>query len=518
MNGTQDRLVERMLEPHFYDHPVTKVELVETHISRIFLAGDFAYKLKKPVNFGFLDFSTREQRRYYCHEELRLNRRFSPQLYLAVCSVGGPPDEPRLGGEPTGDFLVKMQRFPARAQLDRVLAEGRLSHTQMEAFAQLIAGFHQQAAIAKTETGYGSPTAVIDPVLENFAQLAPILPDESAAKTFRLLENWSRNACEQLRERLQQRKDNDFIRECHGDLHLANMLWWDEQPLLFDCIEFNANLRWIDLLNDIAFLVMDLDDRRETCLGWSFLNTYLQQTGDYQELELFDFYKVYRAMVRAKVACLRLGQPGLAATEKSEDRDLVHSYLALAASYIGPRRPQLLITHGLSGSGKTGYITQLAPLIGAICIHSDSERKRLAGLAMTTDSNSPPDGGIYTATSTAATYQRLQQLAEPMLRAGVTVIVDATFLKEQQRRQMKLLADRIGIPFRILDFPLAEPELRRRIKRRRLLPDQLSEATEEILDLQLSRQEPLTAEERQIALRIDPDSPVDQIAAQLSSP
>ncbi len=515
MNGTQDQLVKSLLSPHFYNHPVTAVEQVETHISRIFLAGDFAYKLKKPLNLGFLDFSTLEKRHYFCQEELRLNRRFSPGLYLAVCPVGGAPGEPKLGGEPAHDFLLKMKRFPCRAQLDRLLAVNRLHAWQMEAFAAEIASHHRGAAVADRESAFGSASAVIEPVLQNFAQLEPILPDARLKEQCRVLELWSRDACRRLHDRFRRRKAAGFIRECHGDIHLANMIWWDGQPMLFDCIEFNENLRWIDLINDVAFLAMDLDDRGERGLGWSFLNAYLQKTGDYQGVELLDFYKVYRAMVRAKVACMRFCQPGLDAAAQGEAYQLTRSYLDLADSYIQPQGPQLIIAHGLSGSGKTTLINQLAPLCAAVRIHSDVERKRLAGLEETVDSKSPPGGGIYSAEATLATYRQLSRLARTLLQAGVSVIVDATFLQRQRRREMRQLASRLKVPCRILDFSLEEAELRKRIRHRRQEPGQSSEATVDVLDLQFASRDLLDAEEQQRSLKVPADASAEQVAGMI---
>ena len=514
MNPAQNTLVNAMLDPDFYGHPVDRVELVETHISWVFLAGEFAYKLKKPVDFGFLDFSTLERRRHFCHEELRLNRRFAPQLYLEVVSIGGSADRPRLGDEPVLDYAVRMQRFPAEQQLDRMQAQGQLTADHLTRFASMLARVHQQALVAGQAQEFGSPEAIIEPILQNFAQLGPLLPPAMQSR-LNDLEGWSRTAFSRLQDFMRQRKAEGFIREGHGDLHLGNMAWFNEEPLLFDCIEFNENLRWIDLVNEIAFLVMDLDDRGEERFGWLFLNRYLLETGDYPGMALLNFYRVYRAMVRAKVACLRLAQADLTAAERAEDQRLAQSYLDLAAGYTAVAHPLLIITHGLSGSGKTTFVNELAPYCGAICIHSDVERKRLHGLAATATSHSPVGGGIYNASAATATYQRLQELAESLLCAGFTTIVDATFIKRQARESMRLLAENRQIPMIILDFPMAEEELEQRIERRIRQAGQISEATRGVLQYQLAHEEPLSPEELKGVIRVLPDTSVDSIAAQL---
>ena len=408
------RLLEAMQQPRFYDHPVERIDLIETHISWVFLAGDFAYKVKKPVNLGFLDFSTLAKRHHFCLEELRLNRRFAPQLYLGLNRIGGDSACPEMYGRPALDYALKMRRFAQQDQLDRVLSAGRLGTRQLDRFAILIAGIHQAVAVAGPEQPYGNPQAVIDPVLENFTQISTL---SSVTKSHQLaeLEQWSRKCCADLHHLLQQRKAEGFVRECHGDLHLTNMAWIDDEPVLFDCIEFNDNLRWIDVINDIAFLVMDLDDRGEATLGWHFLNRYLQESGDYQGLQLLQFYKLYRAMVRIKVLCLRLGQPGLSDRERKLDLELYHSYLELASSYTVKPSRRLIITHGLSGSGKSTFVRKLAAGCGAIHLQSDRERKRMHGLSATGASHSLPGGGIYDARANDATYERLQMLAREAL-------------------------------------------------------------------------------------------------------
>jgi aminoglycoside phosphotransferase family enzyme/predicted kinase len=517
MNTEQEAwIVQAMSEPSFYDHHVEEVELIETHISWVFLAGDFAYKVKKPVNFGFLDFSTLAKRRHYCQEELRLNRRFAPQLYLAVKEIGGSLNAPTMDKKPVLEYAVKMRRFPQNCQLDRMLADNQLHARHITEFATKIAELHQLASSAEAGEVYGTPGSVIAPLLENFKQIRPFVKGSDISEQLAKLEKWTRKSFENLKPALQQRKAKGFIRECHGDVHLANMAWVDDRPLLFDCIEFTENLRWIDVINDIAFLVMDLDDREQAKLGWSFLNRYLQETGDYQGLTLLNFYKVYRAMVRAKVTCLRLAQGHLNETQRSHAEKLFQSYLDLAEHYTLAQDTPLIITHGFSGSGKTTFSAQLARVHGGIHIRSDIERKRLHGLAATAESESPIDGGIYGAQAFADTYSRLRDIACMVLRSGLPAIVDATFIRQQQRELFSRLAEELHVPLIILDFPLAEEGLRQRIEQRvRGATKDASEATVEVLDYQLEHEEPLTTIEKQLIIRVHPDTTAKAVTASL---
>ncbi|MEN8688452.1 MAG: AAA family ATPase [Desulfuromonadales bacterium] len=513
MNAEQDAwIVRAMCEPGFYDHPVAEVALIETHISWVFLAGDFAYKVKKPLDFGFLDFSTLAKRHHYCREELRLNRRFSANIYLALIQIGGSPDAPIINGDPALEYAVKMRRFPQDCQLDRMLAAGQLQTRHLVVFADMIAAQHQRAATAEADSPYGRPAAVIDPALENFPQLSVLVKGTDHEPQLAKLEQWTGETCDVLQPVFRQRKVDGFIRECHGDLHLANMAWLDGQPLLFDCIEFNENLRWIDVVNEIAFLAMDLDDREQTELGWVFLNRYLHETGDYRGVSLLNFYKTYRAMVRAKVTGLRLAQDDLDATQRQDTEHLFRSYLDLAEKYTLSDAASLIITHGLSGSGKSTFAAQLAGLTGCIHLRSDLERKRLHGLAATADSESPVAGGIYSASAFAETYTRLRNLAGVVLRSGHQVIVDATFIRHCQRRLFCRLAEELSVPLVILDFPLSAEELRRRIEQRAAsVVDDASEAGVEILEYQIEQQEPLTAAEQQHVITIHPDSTAESV-------
>jgi len=490
-------------------------ELIETHASWIFLSGDYAYKMKKPVNFGFLDFSSLAKRHFFCAEELRLNRRFAPELYLEVLPVGGSTGHPRLNQEPALDYLVKMRRFPQENQLDRMLDAGMLGVATLIAFAEKISAVHQQAAKAEPNSHFGAPDNVIKPVRENFKQIRTALPERVSLQTISTIEDWSEGTFSALKSVLLSRREKGFIRECHGDMHLANMAWFQSKPLLFDCIEFNENLRWIDTLNDIAFLVMDLDDRSQSQIAVAFLNAYLRHTGDFDGLKVLRFYQVYRAMVRAKVICLRLCQTGLSAQERRTDLEQLKTYLALAESYTQISPPQLIITHGLSGSGKTTFVNELAPHIGAICIHSDLERKRLHHLKAAQSGRSAIEQGIYSTAANEKTYDHLSTLADLILSAGFTVIVDATFIRQADRRQIAQLATRHQFPLKILDFQLNEEVLRRRIKQRIKQGSNLSDADEKVLEFQLTSAEPLTTVEKNISIAIDERTEVETVGKQV---
>ncbi len=514
-SGSQQDLLQALQQPACYDHPVEQVELIETHISWVFLAGDFAYKVKKPLNFGFLDFSSLKKRQHFCAEEIRLNRRFAPQLYLGLVAIGGSADNLQVNGQPPLEYAVKMRRFPQSAQLDRLLSAKKLSRQQLEVFASYIARLHQEAPVAPQSQDFGSPASIRAPVEENFSQIRPLLSREDTSQLDDLA-HWSQRQLKKQQELFCQRKTAGFVRECHGDLHLANMAWIDAQPVLFDGIEFNQNLRWIDVCSDIAFLIMDLDDRGQENLGWAFLNCYLQQTGDYQGLQLLRFYLVYRAMVRAKVTRLRLSQAGLSDAERKQDRQLFQSYLDLATSYTKTGQSFLIMTHGLSGSGKTTFAGELASNIGAIHVRSDLERKRLHGLEAKAASGSPIDGGIYSSDAFEKTYQRLIDLARQGLEAGIPVIIDACFLQNDQRDLAAQLARTLQAPLLILDFSVPTEELRQRIQQRLATESDASEATLEVLNHQLATQQPLRPQEASLSISVSADTQPDRVAEQIT--
>ena len=496
MSPSLPPLIRALLDPARYPHPVAKVELIETHASWVLLAGDFAYKIKKPVVLPFLDYGTLDRRRACCEAELRLNRRFAPQLYLAVVPIGGKPEDPRIGG--TGEateYAVRMRRFAEDGRLDRLCARGQLGRQHISDLASTLAAFHATAAAAPPGSRFGEPGQVLAPALANFDELRELLPGNAAGAPLARLErlrDWTQAEYDRLQAHFSGRKADGRIRECHGDLHLGNLVVIEGRVTLFDCIEFSEALRWIDVASELAFTYIDLLDHHQPGLACWLLNEWLACSGDHDAVPVLRFYAVYRALVRAKVATIRNRQDG-------PDDGQADGYLALAERLAVPPPPRLIITHGVTGCGKTRASRNLLLADAAaetVRLRSDVERKRLFGLATTADSGSPVDGGIYTGDASERTYERLAELARRMLAAGWSVIVDAAFLERRRRETFRQLAADACAAFFIVAPSATHGELAARVRGRRAKGRDASEADLNVLARQLARVEALGDDER----------------------
>lgn len=525
--------VRRLCDAACYDHAVDSIQHIETHISHILLTGSYAYKIKKPLNLGFLDFSTLDKRLRACQEEVRLNQRLAPQIYLGVVPITGTSQSPQVNGSGRPiEYAVKMRQFPFDSTLDRLDGAGQLTRSHVEAIGRSVGRFHRlDCARAGDDSAWGDPEQVWYPVAQNFLQILPLLSDPAAAGQLVALRQWSEAEHRRLIPHMLQRRRAGLIRECHGDLHLGNLAWVDEQLLVFDCLEFDPALRWIDIQSEIAFCTMDLMQRGHTDLAWLLLNTWLEETGDYPGLALFRYYAVYRALVRVKIAAVRAGQAPEAdppdanqsdadqpranqdgadpsganqdGAEHARARNDIQALLALATRLTSHPWPvRIDITHGLSGSGKTTVTHALMQTPGAIRLRSDVERKRLAGLDAMAASGSRTGQGLYSDDATRRTYSRLADLSAALLEAGWPVIVDATFLARWQRDLFRELARTQGVPFHILDFEVPESTLRQRVGMRRRAGRDASEAGLEVLQHQIDQAQPLTANERAHAVPI----------------
>ncbi|WP_226419225.1 AAA family ATPase [Dechloromonas denitrificans] len=520
------RLVLNLQSPAAFDQPVEDIACIETHISSVVLAGQHAYKLKKPLDLGFLDFTTLAKRQAACAEEVRLNRRTAPDLYLDVVPITGSLAAPHIGGSGEAiDYAVRMRRFAQSCLLTEVLADRGLAPELIDRLAHHVAAFHDQAAVARRGDGFGDAAAVHFPVRQNFRQLPELVDDAALLALAKRVENWSEARFADLQAVFERRLDQGRVRECHGDLHLGNLILIDGEPQLFDAIEFNPALRWIDVAADIAFLCMDLQKRGCAWLAHRFLNAWLERSGDYDSLLVLPYYIAYRAMVRAKIAAIRLNQLDGAARAAglAECRD----HVALAAAQMQTPRPFLAITCGLSGSGKTSQSQALLEARGIIRLRADVERKRLFGLAPEAASHSPPNAGLYSAEAGSRTYARLGELARSVVAAGYPVLIDATFLKRAQRAAFAALAGELSLPFVILAFAAPPAVLRQRVRQRIAAGRDASEADEAILDYQLAHHEMPGTDEASRTLSIDssaaPDWNVllpqfDELAGDLASP
>ena len=501
---------------------------LETHISWVLLAGPLAFKFKKPLNLGFLDFSTLAQRKAACVEELRINQRTAPDLYQAMVALLGPAEAPRLlplaqvqPGDAVLEYGVQMQRFGAGQLLTEQLAAGTLQAQHLGMLAGRVAALHASAALAPPGSDWGSAALVRQQAQDSFTALQALPLADADRRTLQALAEWTQQEGARLQPLMAARHAAGQVRECHGDLHLGNLVLLADGPQLFDAIEFSEALRFIDPIADVAFLCMDLEAQGRAYLGWHFLNAWLEHTGEHAGLALLPWYLVYRALVRAMIAGLRWGQeagggangdaPGQGAADSLRE---LQRYLALAERLRQPRPRWLWLAHGVSGAGKSHHSTPLVAARGVVRLRADVERKRLFGLAPTASSTRAGEanavaGGIYSADAHARTQAALLERARQVLQGGFAVLVDATFGARAQRAQFIALAQELQVPCRILSFSAPEAVLRERVQRRLQQGGDASEATLEVLQSQLARREPLTAEEAALAVRVDTTQPVD---------
>ena len=483
--------LRHLLDPSIYPHPVDTVTLIQTHISWVFLTGSFAYKVKKPVNFGFLDFSTLQQRKQACMDELRLNRRLAPDIYLDLLSIYKKNDGYLLGSakhddDEAADYIVQMVQFDQHDLFDRRLAEGAFNPEWMDQLAVTVSTFHLSAETSPAIEHYGDPDFLLQHILENLSVAGRHPSSQQSLNQLNHLKEISLKTFKRLETQLKERQQRGHIRDGHGDLHLKNITLYNGQPTLFDCIEFSNEFRMIDTMNDAAFLVMDCDSVGRSDLGYRFLSRYLEQCGDYAGLELLYLYLSYRAGVRGKVSCLLeqdlLEEAGaLSIAIKKSHHDAAH-YFALAERYLSEQRqPELIAIGGLSGSGKSHLALLALEQLKAIIIRSDATRKRI--------SKDHPELSLYSDEMHQHTYRAMFNAAATALRAGFSVILDATFLYPDSREKVVTIAAEEGAPLTFYWLDISHETLRERVQQRSREAADISDADLEVLEAQLSRHE-----------------------------
>lgn len=487
------------LDAASFPHPVADLQRRETAISWIVLTGQYVYKIKKPVHFDFLDASSLERRHFLCEEELRLNRRFAADLYEAVVPIAQRNGHPEVGSSQAPiEYAVRMRQFEASEELAAQLASGGVSVRDMADFGARLADWHAAAPVAE-DPRYGDLPLVRSQVLENISTLRAHLQGAQAER-LQSLQEWTQAQLQRVAPLLAERRSAGRVRECHGDLHAGNVVRWQGRWVAFDCLEFDPQLRWIDVFSDVSFLFMDLMSRNRSDLAHAFISAYCERGGDYEGLQLLRFFSVYRALVRAKVDAVSITEEAAGSTAPHarhtlEARARLQGRLDVAEQLMRSGSPALILMHGVTGSGKSWLSEQLISAFGAVRMRSDLERRRLLG------------PGAYSAEATAATYARLRSCAHSALMAGMRTVVDATFLQRVHRRSFRSLARECACPLLLLDCEAPETVLRSRVSQRAHTGSDPSEATAEVLAAQLAIREPFDAEERAFLIEIDTAAP-----------
>ena len=500
-------LIQHMLQEEFYPHAVkAPVQLIQTHVSYVLLTGDYAYKVKKAVDFGFLDYSTLAKRHHFCQEELRLNQRAAASIYLAVVPIAQVDEQYVLGSaEPPVEYAIKMRQFPQAALFSRMFAAGELTEALLRQLAEAIARFHKIAETSDYIRSFGTLEKVRQPFDENYEQTVEFIGGPQTQQQFDETKAYTDTFFATQSSLLQERVEQDKIRACHGDLHLDNICYWHDELLLFDCIEFNEPFRFVDVMYDIAYVVRDLIVRERYDLAAAFISHYVEHTGDWEGLQVLPIYVSRQAYVRAKILSFLLNDPGVSAEAKQQATATAAEHYTLAWSYMQPKPGQLVLMSGLSGSGKSTVARELSRALGAIHVRSDAVRKHLAGISI----QQSGDDSLYTAEMNRKTYDRLIALGVLLANQGYTVILDAKFDRQATRQAAITQAQAQALKLKIVYCTAPLEVLRQRVQQRQ---GDIADATLAVLAKQTF--EPFTESATAYQVTVDTTQPLSsQLAA-----
>jgi len=511
----QEKIFERMQHPDFYPHPVQSVELRETHISMVFLTGDVVYKFKKSVDMDFLDFTTLEKRRYFCEQEVELNRRLTRNVYLGVAAIkhanGGYHFQ---GSGGTVEYAVKMQQLPAEASMQRLLKSGRLDSAAVDNLARVLSRFYRKAPTDAAIKDIGSWQTISKNCEENFSQTEEFAGDVIDRRKYQIIMVATRSFLQRRKALFDQRIEEGKIREGHGDLRTGHIYFTGDGIQIIDCIEFSQRFRCGDIASDLAFLAMDLDCEGYPQIARRLLKEYIQLSGDRGVMMLMDFYKCYRAFVRAKVYCFRLRQAESADEEQRLGR-LAQQHLDLAYEYaLQFSRPTIYVVCGMIASGKSTVAGALAEALQIKTINSDVVRKKLFSQQSFENRNADFGEGMYGKGATAVTYDKLLKEAQEQIRNGHSVILDATFSREYQRRDVLRMAADTDTNIVFIECRCREAVIRQRLEKRNDGHD-VSDARLKHLDGFKRRYEAFNDIGSAIVIAIDTEKPLEENMAVL---
>ncbi len=477
------KVVEMMLHTDFYPHKPSVVAMKQTHISYIFLAGDYVYKIKKPVNFGFLDFTSLDKRRHYCLKELQLNRRLAPDIYLEVLPISLNDKGSYLLGseENVVEYAVKMKKLPEENILKKLCSEGKIDISIMDAVARKVVSFHQLAATGGEIDKIGSLETIIHNHEENFTQTAAYVDVTIRRNKYDFIKSYVYNFLAGNKDLFRKRIAEHKIRDCHGDLHLEHICITDDDVVIFDCIEFNDRFRYEDVAAEAAFLSMDLDYNGCSNFADAFVTAYIKYSGDSEVMNLLTFYKCYYAYVRGKVISFRLNDQAISEDELLLAGENAGKYFDLAYEYAcRMEKPALIITAGLMGTGKSALSKVLASHLGAEIIRSDVLRKELLHIAPTSRHYEDFGKGIYAEDISHITYAKALEMASEILKNGKAVIVDASYKKRKDRQDAYDMAKKLSADFYLLECVCPEEIVKARLERRKSKSAEVSDGRWEI--------------------------------------
>lgn len=491
-------LIERLSQSDFYPHSVDQpIEVLQTHISYIFLTGEYAYKIKKPLDLVFLDFSSLEKRRYYCYQELQLNQPIAPDIYLDVFPITQHNDALEFNGqgEPV-EYILQMRQFPQSALFSEMEKAGKLTESLLAQLGKQVARFHQQAKTNDYISQFGAIETIKEAINENYQHTQNYIGITQTQQQFIETKAFTDQFFQTYYSLLNKRKNHHFIRECHGDLHLKNICWWQDKIQLFDRIEFNEPFRFVDVMYDVAFTVMDLQFRGCSRLATVFLNNYLEYTGDWEGVPVLPLYLTRQAYVRAKVNSLLLDDQNIAEEEKVQAKQQASQYYHLAWQYTQPQQGCLWMMSGLSGSGKTTVAREIAKQFNAIHLRSDAVRKHLAGI----DIEDEGAQEIYRPEMSNQTYDKLLELGTHLASQGWPVILDAKYDQQHFRKAVIAAANSHDLPLQIIHCDAPIEVLRDRVTDRQ---NDISDATANLLAQQQANAESFTETEQSYVITID---------------
>lgn len=506
-------MVQALLDPKAYPDTPSKVEMVQTQMSFVFLTSDYVYKVKKPVDLGYLDYTTLEKRHFYCQREVELNQRLCPDTYLGVVPI--VQNKGQILTESRGkviEYAVKMRRLPQKKMLNVLLASNRVSMEMVAGVAKKLAEFHRRAETSEAINTFGDLDTITRNTEENFSQTVKYIGNTISQKKYRRIMDYTRSFIEQNATLFRKRITDGRIRDCHGDLHATHICFTDS-ICIYDCIEFNDRFRYGDVASEIAFLAMDLDHYGRADLSRSFVEAYVDSSQDRELSRLLNFYKCYRAYVRGKVESFKLDDPHIVAAEKVEIRQVASGYFDLASSYLRTK-PLLLITTGLVGTGKTVLAQALAQRLGSVVISSDVTRKQLASVPLTEHRFEEFGSGIYSAEFNRLTYDTMFTEGKKILSQGGSVILDAAFLKAEERERARKITEETGASFFILECILEESMVKQRLEQR-LKEGSVSDGRWEIYEVQKGWFEPVVEVPEENHVIIDTALPVEEITRQV---